>query len=497
MKPSLHPDAFPVGFVSDFRGYTKPSRQDIAVLVCHFSPAGFRKPLENAKRVVADMRQAGIPIYSAEMSYEGHKRGLVDPDLSVKCSSFMFHKENLLNLLLGVVPDKFSKVVFLDSDIRFNYRDWLDKVSHSLDSCDLMQPMEWCFWSSSANKISAAEQLRRGRKLDMGHTHPGFATAARRDWLDRVGGLYDLAVVGNGDACLWHAAASKNGLGFESKSMKEYSARYEGLADYVNKVSANTPRIGSIRGCFAGHMPHGTADRRSYQKRHSILQGDISVRKNESGAYEWNDPSNNAKMLDYFKSRNEDNLTDKDTLDPHMDEQTLEIFRELLKNAKSYIEYGCGGSTVFAFTQSNTKIICVDTDPSWLEMVLNFIPGDLSRLDACHVGLGEVTDWGYPTDTNADGTVYASWPWTRTKDCDLVLIDGRFRVACFAKTMLEAKPGTAVLFEDYFDRNNYKEVEKIASPKSKHGRTALFIRPGSIDTNLASLLLRRHAKDPS
>lgn len=496
MRPELSSDALPEKFVYDFRGYSKPSKDDTAVVLCHFSPAGFRRPAENARRVVADMREAGIPVYAAELVYPGRKPDLVDPDLRVSAVSYMFHKENLLNLMLGKVPNRHSKVVFIDADIRFSDRDWIDRTSRALDSADIIQPMEWCFWSSTKSKISSAEQLSRGRRLDIGNTHPGFATAARRDWLDRVGGLYDLAVVGNGDACLWNAVASDKGLGFEAGSAAPYTSKYSGLQEYVSRVADTRPRVGSLRGCFAGHLPHGTAGKRGYAKRHSLLDGDISVTRNSEGVYEWSDPDNNAKMLSYFRSRDEDNLSTQETLEPHMDVETLGVFRELVSKSRVYVEYGCGGSTAMAFRESAAKIISVDTDPWWVQFVFNFIPGDASRLDACHVDVGEVDDWGFPRSQDADGQVYCSWPWSRTNSADLVLIDGRFRVACLMKTLLSAEVGTPIIFEDYHGRDFYNAVEKVALPRSRFGRSALFVVPASLDRNLADLVLKRHLKDP-
>lgn len=505
MRPSLSTDATPERFVSNFRGYLKPTKGDTAVVICHFSPAGFRRPAENARRVVSDMREAGVPIYAVELLRPGRKPDLVSPEMTVSSDSVMFHKENLMNLMLSKVPDRYSKVVFLDADVRFSEKDWVDRVSDALDNADIVQPMEWCFWSSTRSKISAGEQLARGRRLNIGNVHPGFATAARRDWLDRVGGLYDLAVVGNGDACLWDAVARVQGLGFPEGSASPYMSRYDGLGAFADRVRLSSPRVLSLRGCFAGHMPHGTAKKRGYMERHSLLKQDISVVRNADGVYEWVDPSNNGPMLEYFRSRDEDNLTEQETLEPHMDDETRELFIGMVKGARVYVEYGCGGSTVYAFNNSSSKIVCVDSDKEWLDMAFNFMPGRLDRVEACYVNIGEISEWGFPTTPKVDGIAYCSWPWTRTKYADLVLVDGRFRVACTVKTMMEAEPGTPIIFEDYFGkdfssegyrRDFYSAVERLAAPESRHGRSALFRVPKSIDRNLAEMVLKRHAKDP-
>jgi hypothetical protein len=44
-------------------------------------------------------------------------------------------------------------------------------------------------------------------------------------------------------------------------------------------------------------------------------------------------------------------------------------------------------------------------------------------------------------------------PWRRgAVKPDLVLIDGRFRLACFLHPLLAAAPGTPILFDDYTNR---------------------------------------------
>jgi hypothetical protein len=249
-----------------------------------------------------------------------------------------------------------------------------------------------------------------------------------------------------------------------------------------------------MRGCFAGHMPHGTAKNRQYLDRHKMFNSNLSVTRNKCGIYEWNDPLNNEIMLEYFKSRNEDNLTEQEFIKPHMDDKTFSLFASLVAEASNYVEYGCGGSTSYAFLNSSARIISVDTDKSWIDMVLNFMPGNLERVELCHIDMGEVGEWGFPK-VETDGTAYVSWPWTRSNDADLILVDGRFRVACAVKSMIESKPGTPIIFEDYFGRNFYLGIEKLITPECRYGRSALFRVPASIDKNLAELILKKHIKD--
>ena len=62
----------------------------------------------------------------------------------------------------------------------------------------------------------------------------------------------------------------------------------------------------------------------------------------------------------------------------------------------------------------------------------------------------------------------------KDKTPDFVLIDGRFRVACFLTTLLYAEKDTLVLFDHYVDRGIYKIVEKFIKPIQINGRQAVF-----------------------
>ena len=69
-------------------------------------------------------------------------------------------------------------------------------------------------------------------------------------------------------------------------------------------------------------------------------------------------------------------------------------------------------------------------------------------------------------------------PWDRFDPGevpDLVLIDGRFRVACLMATVLHTKPGTTILFDDYYDRPYYQVTEPMLTPVDRHDRMAEFV----------------------
>ena len=69
------------------------------------------------------------------------------------------------------------------------------------------------------------------------------------------------------------------------------------------------------------------------------------------------------------------------------------------------------------------------------------------------------------------------------KKPELVLIDGRFRVACFLFSLINGSPGTKIIFDDYVNRPHYHVVEEFIKPIETCGIQALFIIPKNLDYN--------------
>jgi hypothetical protein len=165
---------------------------------------------------------------------------------------------------------------------------------------------------------------------------------------------------------------------------------------------------------------------------------------------------------------------------PYMDSEGLSCFKEALSHTSCYLEFGCGGSTVYACNETKIEnVISVDTDAAWIQRVREEA-GSAVKLHLEHVDLGEVGEWGTPKNTERYGEFwkYAVAPWKKATDLnvvpDTVLIDGRFRVACFLYSLLSAKVGTTIIFDDYFNRQKYFASEKYCAIELRAGRVGVF-----------------------
>jgi len=156
------------------------------------------------------------------------------------------------------------------------------------------------------------------------------------------------------------------------------------------------------------------------------------------------------------------------------------LLRQALEGASSYLEFGCGLSTEFVSKSYGCTARSIETSYEWVARVQKRV-GD--EVQIIHVDLGEVGRWGRPlTYQNRKNFIrYFEAGFDNGFSPDAVLIDGRFRVACFLTTLLLSRPGTRIVVDDYPDRPHYKVIEEIVAPTSTSSRQALFVVPGSIN----------------
>jgi hypothetical protein len=166
-----------------------------------------------------------------------------------------------------------------------------------------------------------------------------------------------------------------------------------------------------------------------------------------------------------------------------------EVARRYFSEARVILEYGSGGSTLFAAERGKT-IVSVESDPEWLAKLMaeadtRALPGTILPLGA---EIGTTIEWGYPENEARwrDWPEYAMLPWRtcerRKLEPDLVFIDGRFRVGCFIASCVFCSRPTRLLFDDFGEREHYHIVKDLFEPvEIVDNRLAIFeITPGRV-----------------
>ncbi len=161
-----------------------------------------------------------------------------------------------------------------------------------------------------------------------------------------------------------------------------------------------------------------------------------------------------------------------------MTKPELELFKSALRSCDRYFEFGMGGSTALAAATVRKEVCAVESDQAWIAQVRASLPRNDKLVRLLFADIGPTGKWGFPVEKNE--RLYKNYHLKQSKilaeGFDLYLIDGRFRVACFA---LAAKymPADGILAcHDYRSRPHYHVVEKIARPIAEAGDLTLFAR---------------------
>ena len=142
---------------------------------------------------------------------------------------------------------------------------------------------------------------------------------------------------------------------------------------------------------------------------------------------------------------------------PMMSSTEITKFEKYLSQASNYLEYGCGGSTILASKFENIKKI--KSIESVLEWALKIQEETITEME--YINLGHTGQGGTPVDLSIKH-LWPNYSKHYSPEFDLVLIDGRFRVACFLDILLKGGCPT-VLFHDFLNRPEYHIVLEFST----------------------------------
>ena len=181
---------------------------------------------------------------------------------------------------------------------------------------------------------------------------------------------------------------------------------------------------------------------------------------------------------------------------PHFDPPTTAVFFDRLDRAKSYLEFGSGGSTIEADRRS-LPTLSVENDRFYAKAVKSGL-SDGSAVTMKIVDIGLIGKWGRPLFRKATPARLRRWsryyrePFKMAQTTngfpDFILIDGRFRSACFLESLrcahMAGVDEMTILFDDYYRqrKSGYSQVEKFAGAPQRNGRSALWtLQPNRLE----------------
>jgi hypothetical protein len=287
---------------------------DMAVMLTFFNPCNSKRILMNFLYIFSKLKSEGVPIYAIELTFDGQTPSIhFENVIHVHSNSIFFHKERLYRILEKSVPSKYTKLLFMDSDIYYDQPDWYSIVSKALDVDECIQPFRTIkYLDLSYTQVYGTMEscLLNPHKAHDSKYMVGMAWAMKRSYYNSSG-FYDYCIVGNGD-CI-------SAMHFTGKT-------FDDIRDIVLRLHTNNhkkyletavPKSISYCNLTLNHLYHGTLKNRQYWDRNFIfktLNGDIQdfIIENVDGVFEWKTQKLldtwNPAMLEYFKNRCDDDI---------------------------------------------------------------------------------------------------------------------------------------------------------------------------------------------
>jgi len=190
---------------------------------------------------------------------------------------------------------------------------------------------------------------------------------------------------------------------------------------------------------------------------------------------------------------------------PHMSSDEVALLGDVVKKNFSILEFGCGGSTQLFFEKGAKELVSIDSDAEWLRKLLT--NKDISAFHKrgiwcpLHADIGKTREWGAPMDRvpQIHWLNYHQYCWNgfSNRQFDLILIDGRFRVACVCQSLLRcARENMLLAIHDFWNRPHYHVVLDFLDTLEKVDSLGIFKPKSTIDWQALSLVLQDHQFSP-
>jgi hypothetical protein len=184
-------------------------------------------------------------------------------------------------------------------------------------------------------------------------------------------------------------------------------------------------------------------------------------------------------------------------MQPFMSGAERALLESFLRHSDNYLEFGSGGSTVAAARLVRHHVTAVDSSRDWLANVEQACLAEGCPLKPVliHADIGPIGAWGMPTDPAVRDRwpSYYEAPWEHPAglDADLFLVDGRFRVACFMKTLLNCQPDSRIMIHDFASRVAYHVIREVAREIASAEDLSVFVPiPGRHRSRIHAILMQ-------
>jgi hypothetical protein len=304
-KHSIKSRVFPKNFHNIV--YNTPVKDDMAIGLVYFNTVGSKRLLMNYLYTVEKLKLAKIPYYTIEMYV--NKKDIADA-IHVKTDVILFQKERLCRVLERHIPAKYTKLLFMDTDIVYDNINWYNDISKKLNDHSIVQCYSNIYYTDITYKkieqvilSSTAKRITNDNSAGIGT--PGGSWAFQRTWFNEIG-FFEYDPTGGSDTysvLLWRGEAIDNSAPYLKYALEEYKAKIKEL-----------PSICFVEGIIY-HLWHGTMKNRQYSLRKQIFTSVKDIRSvvkiGKNGLLELTNGKYKAGLIKYFKNKDDDGVEEQ------------------------------------------------------------------------------------------------------------------------------------------------------------------------------------------
>jgi len=262
----------------------EPIEEKLHTVIVLSNPCNYAIRYILTKEFIRRMKdEPDVILYIVELAYgtQDYHITEMDNDKHLRLRSHdtpLWHKENMINIgIRKLLPCDWKAVAWIDADIEFEnvswamdtlkilngYKDIVQLFSHNI-FMDASCETEMILTGLGFQYVKKMKRSNRIKDINS-YWHPGFAWACTRKLYEKMNGLYEYAITGDGDmqiaSCLLsnYASALPDDVSDDyKKSLKEFEDRVSGC------------RLGYVPGVIR-HYYHGSINSRKYDMREKIL----------------------------------------------------------------------------------------------------------------------------------------------------------------------------------------------------------------------------------
>jgi hypothetical protein len=303
-----------------------PTLDVIAVIS---NPCRYQSRYRLYKQFETEMLQAGVRLTTVEAAFGEREHSVTDATndrhIQVRTGHEIWLKESLINIGISRLPNDWKYVAWIDADVTFTRPDWVKETVEQLQHFQVVQ-----MFSHAVDMGPQHEVLENHMGFGFGHVqrkpvshganspytfwHPGFAWAARRSFIERVGGLMDWTLLGAADHMMACAIVG-HPLPLPGNVQKDCPNYLRLAQEWAAHASTLNQDLGYVPGTLLHHF-HGAKHNRKYVERWSVIHANrydplSDIKRDWQGLWQLsgNKPQLRDDLRAYFRARDEDSTS--------------------------------------------------------------------------------------------------------------------------------------------------------------------------------------------